>query len=372
MPILHRDIETRSTLNLTTVGAWRYAADGSTEVLCVAYAVDDDPAAIWVPGEAIPKPFIAAAANPDWLVAAHNDQFEAAIEERLLNPRFGWSIIPIDRHRCSMAMALANALPASLGGAAEALGLALQKDAEGHRLMMQMAKPRRARKGENPNAIYWHDDPERHARLRDYCRRDVEVERELLRRLRPLSNDEQLLWQLDALINKRGFRIDFELAVAAQNIVREEQAAIDGEIAALTGGKVTSINQVGKIQALLRERGHGITCLTKRSVSAVLAQEPTGDVRRLLELRREGAQAAARKLHSLLAGIDEDQRLRGTLRFHGASTGRWAGARFQPQNLKKPQTKDLDGAINAVRSSDLQRVRAFGAPWQSPATSHAL
>jgi hypothetical protein len=150
MPILHRDIETRSTLNLTKVGAWRYAADPSTEVLCIAYAVDDEPVAIWVPGEPIPEPFIAAAADPDWLIAAHNDQFEAAIEEKLLNPRFGWSIIPIKRHRCTMAMALANALPASLTGATEALSLALPKDAEGHRLMMQMAKPRRVRKGENP------------------------------------------------------------------------------------------------------------------------------------------------------------------------------------------------------------------------------
>jgi hypothetical protein len=48
-----------------------------------------------------------------------------------------------------------------------------------------------------------------------------------------------------------------------------------------------------------------------------------------------------------------DSRLRGTLRYHGASTGRWSGARFQPQNLKKAQTKDIDAAIAAVRSGDL-------------------
>jgi hypothetical protein len=46
---LHRDIETRSTLRLADVGAWRYAADLSTEVLCIGYAVDDGPVQIWTP-----------------------------------------------------------------------------------------------------------------------------------------------------------------------------------------------------------------------------------------------------------------------------------------------------------------------------------
>jgi hypothetical protein len=36
MPILFRDIECRSTLLLSRVGAWRYAADPTTEVLCSA------------------------------------------------------------------------------------------------------------------------------------------------------------------------------------------------------------------------------------------------------------------------------------------------------------------------------------------------
>jgi hypothetical protein len=40
VPILFRDIETRSTLRLADVGAWRYAADPSTEVLCVGYDMD--------------------------------------------------------------------------------------------------------------------------------------------------------------------------------------------------------------------------------------------------------------------------------------------------------------------------------------------
>ena len=73
-----------------------------------------------------------------------------------------------------------------------------------------MTKPRKARRGEDPNVVHWHDDMERRLRLQEYCRRDVEVERELYRRLPPLSPDEQKLWELDAAINARGFFVDLE------------------------------------------------------------------------------------------------------------------------------------------------------------------
>jgi DNA polymerase len=43
MPVLFRDIETRSTLDLKVVGAWRYAAEPTTGVWCMAYAIDDGP-----------------------------------------------------------------------------------------------------------------------------------------------------------------------------------------------------------------------------------------------------------------------------------------------------------------------------------------
>lgn len=40
MPILFRDYETRSTLDLCKVGAWRYACDPSTGMWRCAFAVD--------------------------------------------------------------------------------------------------------------------------------------------------------------------------------------------------------------------------------------------------------------------------------------------------------------------------------------------
>jgi DNA polymerase bacteriophage-type len=80
-------------------------------------------------------------------------------------------------------------------------------------------------------------------------------------------------------------------------------------------------------------------------------------VRRVLELRLGGAQAAAKKFDALLARVDDDNRVRGAFRYHGAATGRFAGTGFQPHNLKKPTVEDLDAAIAAVSTGSYARVR---------------
>ena len=363
MPIIFWDVETRSTVNLETAGTWRYASDGSTEVLCVAFAVDDAEPKIWVPGEPIPSVFIAAAADPNWLVVAHNYAFERAIETRVLTPRYGWPCIPIAQQRCSMALALANALPGGLDAAAAALGLLVQKDVEGHKLMKKMSRPLpRRKRGSAPGEVRWHDTPEARERLAQYCKQDVIVERMVYNALPLLSPAEQAHWELDAVINARGFPVDLALAMAARDLARGERQRLNAEIADLTDGEVTTIDQVARIRAYVERHGHQLSSLGKRSVSAVLAHAPEDAVRCVLELRREGARASARKLDRLLAMVDEDGRLRGTLRFHAAHTGRWSGRGYQPQNLKRPETADLDAAVDAVLSGDRERVRALGAP----------
>ena len=121
--VLYRDIETRSKVSLKKVGAYKYATDPSTEVLCVAYAVDDGPVQLWLPGDPVPLEFLEAAADPSWVVCAHNDAFKSAIEQHVLARRYGFPTIPIERHRCTMAICLALGLPARLGAVANALEL---------------------------------------------------------------------------------------------------------------------------------------------------------------------------------------------------------------------------------------------------------
>src|SRR5262245_5694213 len=101
--ILHRDYETRSRAILKIVSVQRYAVDHSTEVLCCCYAVDDDPVKLWRPGNPVPSEFVLAAQNPSWVVAAFNDTFETAIEKSIMSIRYGWPVVPIERHRCTQA-----------------------------------------------------------------------------------------------------------------------------------------------------------------------------------------------------------------------------------------------------------------------------
>jgi DNA polymerase bacteriophage-type len=340
MPILHRDFETRSTADLTKVGAWRYAADSTTEVLCVAYAIDDGEVKIWIPGDPIPAESQEAARSAEWLITAHNDGFETAIEELILAPQFGWPLVPLERHRCTEAQARANALPAALDKAAAAVGLRYRKDAAGDKIMRKLSKSR--------GPI----DPKEFARLRAYCKQDVEVERALSRRVPPLSPSEQAFWQLDAVINRRGFYVDRALAEAAHRAEGRAQDNIKTQITVLTGGKITSIHQRDRILAAMRERGIDAKKLTKPAVAALLAQNDLPDeIHRILELRRDGAHSAAKKLKGLLAGLGSDNRLRNTLIFHGAATGRWSGKGFQPQNLKKVKS-DPTAAIDSIMAGE--------------------
>jgi DNA polymerase len=270
MPVLFWDIETRSMVSLEDAGAFRYAADPGTEVLVIAYAVDDGEPQTWVPGQYIPTEFATAASDPSWVVVAHNHMFERVVADYVLGPRYGWPAIPITQQRCTMSMALANALPAALENVTQALGLPHQKDVEGHLLMKRMSRPRR-------DGTYVHGEGER-ARLALYCKRDVEAERAVYRRLPPLSAAEQALWELDALINARGFHVDVALAKAARAMARSESAALDTETANLTAGEITSVNQVQRIVAFVRRHGHTLQSLTKRNVAALLADNPASSM----------------------------------------------------------------------------------------------
>jgi DNA polymerase len=344
-------------LDLSETGAWRYAAEPNTGVWCVAYAVDDGPVQLWIPGQPIPEEFHIAANDPTWLIGAHNAQFESSIENRILAPRYGWPLVPIDRHRCTMAMASASALPAKLKTVAEVLELSARKDDDGSRLMKEMARPRKPRAGEDPNGIYWHDEPEKLERLYAYCRQDVEVERELYHRVPLLTDAEQTLWVLDQQINQRGFYTDGPLLEAASKIAAEAGQATQDELARITGGELTSTDQVAATLEWLGEHGCEVKDLRKPTLGHALRRKDLDPIcRRVIELRIGAAHASAAKIDSLLAWRDSDGRVRGTLRFHGAGTGRWTGSGPQPQNFKR-DAEGTDAKRAAIATGDLGHVQ---------------
>ena len=152
MPIGVYDLETRSTVNLTLCGAWNYAAHPSTSILCMYLAVDDGEPERWLPGDPIPSAFLAAAEHPDdWQLIAHNHEFERAIYELILMPRFGFPPIPLTVQHCTQQLASRNAYPAELGLLSQALGLPYRKDREAAKAMRELSRPRKPRRGEDRN-----------------------------------------------------------------------------------------------------------------------------------------------------------------------------------------------------------------------------
>ena len=272
---LHRDFETRSKTDLKKVGAAVYAADPSTEITWLAYAVDDGPVQQWRPGDPVPAAWFEAAVNPSWTAVAHNDAFESAIELHILHPRYGFPLIPPDRHRCTQAKSLALGLPAKLGLLADVLEQANRKDSSGERLMHQMSKPRKARKDEDPAGVYWFEDDDRMQRLGAYNVQDVEVEREADNRLSSLPDAEQKVWELSNRINERGFHVDRKFAEAARKIAQEAGPEIDAELAELTDGAVKKIGQVQKIKDWLKAHEIETESLDRDTIEKLLEEDDT-------------------------------------------------------------------------------------------------
>ena len=324
--------------DLKAVGAVKYASDPTTEVVCLCYAVDDGPVQLWTRGTAVPAEFIEAARNPLWTISAHNDAFERSIARHILEVRHGFPVIPIERRRCSMAMAYAAALPGSLEKVVEALGLPYPKDKTGQTLMRRMSKPL-------PSGG-WIEDAASLERLYEYCRRDVEAERAVYKALPPLTPEEQRLWEVDAVINDRGFAVDGELLEAAHRVVTAAEVKLQAEFRELTG--LDSTNQVAKFIAWLGAHDCVVTDVQRGTLHHALRRKGLGSaVRRAIELRLELAHASAAKIEALLAWRGTDNRVRGSLVFHGASTGRWVGRGPQPQNFKR-ESAGIDAKIAAV------------------------
>ena len=82
--VLCWDVETFSTASIKTFGAFKYASDPSTDAWLFSYAVDEGPFRVWRRGDPVPQEFIDAAADPNWIVVAHNAPFEAAILRHVL------------------------------------------------------------------------------------------------------------------------------------------------------------------------------------------------------------------------------------------------------------------------------------------------
>jgi len=335
------DFETASKCDLRRTGVIPYARDPSTLVLCLAWKFDGEPVQSWRIGQSLPPARLFQHVHDGKPVRAWNAEFEFWIWNEVF--RYGPRLTR-EQLDDTMARAAYWGLPLKLEQAAEALNLATQKDAAGHRLMLQMCKPR-------PDGTWWHEqDPAKLDRLVAYCETDVDVEEAIAAKLPPMPARERSIWLLDKRINERGVSVDLELAAKLQAVTKQAQAQLAQRMHVVTKGTVTSPNQTSQVLAFAKAAGYPHDNLQKDTIRARLKElDPAPSLERdILQVRREAARASTAKLSSLQKGAFNGQ-LYGLLQHYGASrTGRWAGRIFQPQNLPRPTIKNVDRAIEGV------------------------
>lgn len=361
------DFETRSTIDLKKAGAQVYAKHHSTDVMCLAFAFGDGPVNLWKFGEPLPEDLKAAMLDPTVTFAAHNAAFEFLIFNFCCAVKYGWPQLPIRRFDCTMIRAYNMGLPGSLDMASKAVGLKAEKDAKGHRIMMQLCKPREYADDGTP--IWWDvkdstekmDIREKYEHLYRYCIQDIIVERALDDRLLQLSKKEKELWYLDQKINNRGVHIDIKTATRAIDIVTVEKKVLDKKMRELTGGKVPTCNSSVPLKNWINSQNYyyedGDTKFSNQAIMSgdiLLVEGVRKDiihdlldnddlpplVREVLELRKDAAKNSTAKLNAMIRGVGKDNRARGLLQYYGApSTGRWSGRRIQTQNMPRPDLK---------------------------------
>ena len=361
------DFETRSTVDLTKSGVYRYTEDPTTDIVCMAFAFGDEDVEVWTPPSGQCEAWCETAKVPDaecdcfneipwriveWIEAgqplrAHNAQFERILWRDVLGPRYGFPVPTLEQWHCTAAEAAAMALPRHLALAAKALSLPMQKDEGGHRLMLQMCKPRKV---EKDGTIIWWDDADRMGRLIEYCKQDVRTERAVAARVRRLDKRERAIYLLDQKINDRGIRLDVPLIEAAQSVVESALVDANREIAKVTKGAVSGVTKVADLTQWLQQQGVEVEDVRKSTIRDLLADSDALDdhVQEALTLRQEAGKSSTAKLKSMQACRCSDDRARGLLLYHGATTGRWSGKLIQPQNFPRGTVKDAEAYIPMI------------------------
>ncbi len=349
------DFETRSFLNVKKVGAWRYAEDFTTEILCMAWKIGDGKTGLWIPGLPFPQEVIDHV-NAGGIFEAHNVQFERAIWLLILRPQFN---IPMPkRWKDTLAMCAYRGLPLKLDHAGIALNLPIQKDKRGTYLLNTLSTPKFGTKAE-PDRIY-REDFDLMDELYGYCITDVDSEKCLGDTVGDLPPSEYSLWCLDQMINQRGVLLDLDAVEAALAVITVVGTTLNAELQEITEGAVQKATQRDKMLAWFRVNGlPHMPDLKKETIEefTTMVQKfpdtlPRATARALV-IRSQLAKASTRKLEKMLDTVSRDGRVRGLLQYHGASTGRWAGRLVQPQNFPRALFKeDMDRLVANIKKQD--------------------
>lgn len=376
------DIETYSSVDIKSCGAYKYIESHDFEILIIGYAFDDEEVQSidLASGDEMPEEFEEALFNPNIKKHAHN-----AVFERNAFKRIGYNI-PTEQWYCTLVKSAYCGLPLGLDAVSKVLDLQDKKLDTGKALIKYFSCPCKPTKvnGMRTRNYPW-DAPEKWEMYIEYNKYDVLSEREIFRMLEKynIPEFERSLYILDQNINDRGILIDTELAESAIYVDEKYTEMLMNESKQITNlENPNSVAQLKKwyaesyadiVDSTLTENdkkflatANGQTydpanqSMAAESIKMLLKLEAVQSIPELvtvLENRQKLGRSSVKKYYTMLNCKMSDERVRGTFQFYGANrTGRWAGRLVQLQNLSKNHTDDIDTPRELIRKRDWDTV----------------
>lgn len=367
------DFESASQHDLKNHGSSEYAYHYSTSLLSIGYKIIDDqwvyPTKIIYGSDVyeVNPELYELASDPFTMFVCHNAAFEIGMWAALMVPA-GYPAMPPERWHDTMAVAARKGMPLSLEYLCQALGTQVKKDLEGHAVMMRMCKP-------NKDGS-WNHSEENFQKLNAYNRADVDTQYHSHLLLGGLGSDERQNWILDQYMNLRGFAVDRNFIYRCQDILEQVKKPALGLFRRITHGLAPT--QRDKFLDWLNKNGVPVDDTRKETMEAIINGDedleftPSAEVMEAIKIRRALSSASVKKLQSMLNWSEFDGRVRFTMQYHGARTGRIAGRGVQIQNFPRGslherahslgnQYENADelekSLITAIKSGDAENVK---------------
>lgn len=332
---LHLDIETYSTVNLKKNTVYRYVEDEHWMILICSWCIGQGEIHTAYGHEeikAIPGLF-----DPAVKKIAHNSDFERINFSALKGLPVGTYIDP-EEYIDTAVLASLWGYPRSLKGFCKVVG-GEAKDEAGGRLINMFSVPNRKGGRTLPE-----ERPADWDAYVEYNRQDVISMRDNIYRLGKgfPSAEEYEAWITATRINDRGIKIDTALASAAHRQYEANKKRDLARIKEITG--LDNPNSVQQFKRWLAGQGFEMESIDKAHVAELLERDDLPDeVREAVERKQLAALSAATKYVIAQGSTNSDGRLRGTIKYSNANTGRMTGVTLSPHNLPRDHFTDAEG-----------------------------